>query len=94
MSFVKVCFVILGIGFSGAENVLVQYLSNNDKIQPHIIVIYPGDTYEKLKKIFGLKNTSCLNIPYSKNGLRFAPSISQKNVYIELKKKLSGYHRM
>lgn len=88
MSNVKVCFVVLGIGFSGAENVLVQYLSENEIILPHIIVIYSGDTYEKFKTIFGSKNVSCLNVHYSKNELRFLPQISQINTYKALEKEI------
>lgn len=88
MNPIRVCFVVLGIGFSGAENVLVYYLSENKKIVPHIIVVYFGLTYKKFEKIFGTENVSCLNVSYSKNGLRFIPQISQINVYKALEKEI------
>lgn len=34
----KVIFVILGLDFSGAENVLIQYLDGNSEIDPSDIM--------------------------------------------------------
>lgn len=38
----KILFVILGLDFSGAENVLIQYLDGNNEIDPYFAFIYNG----------------------------------------------------
>ena len=88
---IKVCFIVLGIDFSGAENVLVQYLNKNEEIDPYFAVIYCGSVYEKFKNLFGDRKTICLNVKYSKNELRFLPVIAQRSVSKELKKAINNF---
>lgn len=82
----KICFVVLGIGFSGAEKVLTQFLDNNAEVDPHIVVIYSGSVYSEFVSRYGEDKTSCLEVSYSRNGLRFFPFISEYIVASQLKK--------
>ena len=43
----KVIFVILGLDFSGAENVLIQYLDGNSEIDPYFVFIYEGNAAQQ-----------------------------------------------
>lgn len=77
---IKVCFVILGIDFSGAENVLYQYLDGNSDIDPFFVFIYKGKAYEKFTQLKGKECCIQLDIPYCKNVLRFFPWIAQRMI--------------
>lgn len=76
----RVLFVILGIDFSGAENVLVQFLMRNEFIFPTFAFIYQGAASKKFKELFGAENCIELNVKYRKNELRFFPQFSQKKL--------------
>lgn len=54
---VKVCFIISGLGYSGAEIVLERYLKNNKFVDPYFIIIYKNsqiinDYKNKYKNVF------------------------------------------
>lgn len=76
----KVLFVILGIDFSGAENVLIQYLVGNECIYPTFAFIYRGVASKKFKELFGADSCIELDVKYSKNELRLFPQFSQKKL--------------
>lgn len=76
----KVLFVILGIDFSGAENVLVQYLMGNECIRPTFAFIYRGAAIRRFKELFGANSCIELDVKYSKNELRLFPQFSQKKL--------------
>ncbi len=86
---IKVCFVILGLDYSGAENVLMRYLESNDVIDPYIIAVYNGNGKEEFQKHIGNEKVRCLNIKYSKNELRFFPFVTQQKVVEPMKTILS-----
>lgn len=46
----KILFVILGIDFSGAEKVLLDYLRSGTEIEPLFLTVFPGKVKEFLKK--------------------------------------------
>ena len=76
----NVLFVILGIDFSGAENVLVQYLMGNECIRPTFAFIYRGAAIRRFKELFGADSCIELDVKYSKNELRLFPKFSQKKL--------------
>lgn len=51
----KVLFVILGLDFSGAENVLIQYLDGNSEIDPYFAFIYEGNAAQHFNEKFGAR---------------------------------------
>ena len=68
----KVCFIISGTMYSGAEIVLNRYLENNNCIEPFFVIIFNfKDVQEKFKKIYGDERVECLNINYNKNLIRY-----------------------
>ena len=78
----KVLFVILGIDFSGAEKVLLDYLRNVDKIMPTFLTVFTGKATdvlneEKMGKVF-----SC-NLKFNRISFNLFPSLYSK--------KLSGF---
>lgn len=73
----KVLFVILGLDFSGAENVLIQYLDGNSEIDPYFVFIYEGNAAQHFRKKFGANRVRELKLTYIKNELRFFPQITQ-----------------
>lgn len=83
----KVLFVILGLDFSGAENVLIQYLDGNSEIDPYFAFIYAGSAVQHFSEKFGVKRIYNLKLSYIKNELRFFPKITQhklKNALMEV----------
>lgn len=76
----KVCFVIFGVAFSGAENVLIQYLKNNVEIDAYFLIIFAGEALSHFKQYFDDSKIFLLNIKYSKNELRFLPAITQRRL--------------
>lgn len=76
----KVLFVILGLDFSGAENVLIQYLDGNSEINPYFVFIYNGAASVEFSKRFGIGKAKELNLPYKKNELRILPCLAQRKV--------------
>lgn len=73
----KVIFVILGLDFSGAENVLIQYLDGNSEIDPYFAFIYEGNAAQHFSERFGASKVFQLKLSYIKNELRFLPKITQ-----------------
>lgn len=73
----KVLFVILGLDFSGAENVLIQYLDGNSEIDPYFAFIYEGNAAQHFNEKFGASKIYQLKLSYIKNELRFLPKITQ-----------------
>ena len=73
----KVLFVILGLDFSGAENVLIQYLDGNSEIDPYFAFIYEGNAAQHFSEKFGASKVYQLKLSYIKNELRFLPKITQ-----------------
>ena len=73
----KVIFVILGLDFSGAENVLIQYLDGNSEIDPYFVFIYEGNAAQHFSERFGASKVFQLKICYIKNELRFLPKVTQ-----------------
>lgn len=88
---IKVCFVVSGLGYSGAEIVLDRYIENNDLIDPFFIVIYQSeDIIKKYIYKYGENRVFALNIKHSKNILRFLPWIDIKKVDKEIIKYLNS----
>lgn len=77
----RVCFVTIGLEFSGAETVLWTYLEKDPLIAPFIITLFSGNGTESFKKLLGEELVDCLDLKYSKNELRFFPVITQHRVY-------------
>lgn len=77
----KVLFVILGLDFSGAENVLIQYLDGNSEIDPYFTFIYNGVASVEFVNKFGKDKVRELNLPYNKNELRILPYLAQRKLY-------------
>ena len=73
----KVLFVILGLDFSGAENILIQYLDGNSEIDPYFAFIYEGNAAQHFNEKFGASKIYQLKLSYIKNELRFLPKITQ-----------------
>lgn len=82
---IKVAFIILGLDFSGAERVLIEYLKGNDFIHPSFYFIYNRACMDKFKKEFPQFFCKCLDVKYSKNLLRFFPSVAATSVAKTLK---------
>ena len=76
----KILFVILGLDFSGAENVLIQYLDGNNEIDPYFAFIYNGAESIEFAKKFGASKVRELALPYNKNELRILPCLVQRKV--------------
>lgn len=74
---IKVLFIILGLDFSGAENVLIQYLDQNQEIDPYFAFIYKGKAKVEFLNTFGKDKVFDLSITYSKNELRIVPLLAQ-----------------
>lgn len=73
----RVLFLILGLDFSGAETVLLQYLENNEEVDPYFAFIYNGKASTKFKNYYEENKIIELNIYYDKNELRFIPRLTQ-----------------
>lgn len=83
---IKVGFIVLGLDFSGAENVLCDYINESNVIDPQIILIYKGNVKKEFEKRVNKKvNILCLNESYKKNELRFFPYLCEKSVFKKLK---------
>lgn len=80
----KVLFVILGLDFSGAEGVLLQYLNGNSEIDPYFVFVYKGNAKSQFEKYFEKRKIFELNIPYKKNELRFMPQLTQYRLAKEM----------
>lgn len=86
----KVLFVILGLDFSGAENVLIQYLDGNSEIDPYFTFIYCGAASVEFSKKFGKDKVIELNLPYNKNELRILPYLAQRRLYKAMRSIVDG----
>lgn len=63
----KVCFIISGKFYSGAEIVLNRYLENNQLINPYFILIFKNPSIEKkLIDMYGEDRVIGLNISFNK----------------------------
>lgn len=70
----RVCFIISGFAYSGAEIVLERYLKNNLSIDPYFILIYEKqDVYKKLCEVYGENKIFKLSIKHNKHRLRLFP---------------------
>lgn len=68
----KVCFIVSGSAYSGAEVVLNRYLKDNEFIDPYFIIIFKNKDLEKsYRELYGDKKVYCLNLNYNKNIIRF-----------------------
>ena len=75
----RVCFIISGIAYSGAEIVLERYVRNNTLIDPYFILIYDKpDIYKKLCDVYGESKVYQLNIKHNKHRLRILPKYDAK----------------
>ena len=75
----RVCFIISGIAYSGAEIVLERYLKNNTLIDPYFILIYDKqEIYKKLCDVYGESKVYKLNIKHNKHRLRIIPKYDAK----------------
>lgn len=71
---IKVCFIVSGLGFSGAEVVLDRYLENNEFIDPYFIIIYDSNLVtQRYIERYGKEKVYSLNLIHNKNILRFIP---------------------
>lgn len=80
----KICFVILGLDYSGAEIVLNKYLENNEEVDPFFVFIFEGKAAEKYESIYGIQKVVRLCMPYFKNELRFFPWVLEKKIQEKL----------
>lgn len=87
---IKVCFIILGLHFSGAENVLVQYLKGNEKLEPYFVFVFSGKAKKQFAKEFGESKCFEMKMSYHKNELRFIPRLAQWRIAPKLKEILSS----
>lgn len=68
----KVCFIISGSGYSGAEIVLNRFLDNNLAIEKKFIIIFDNKEVEnKLINLYGTENIISLGINYNKSVFKF-----------------------
>lgn len=87
---IKVCFIISGFGYSGAEIVLGRYLKDNKLIDPYFIVLYKKkEIYEKFCNIYGKNKVFSLNMKHNKNSLRFIPWYDMTIVKYKIDKKIN-----
>ncbi len=81
MMMIKVCFIISGFSYSGAEIVLYRYLEKNKIIDPYFVILYnKPSVINKFIEVYGLEKIHSLNINHSKNLLRFVPWIDINKV--------------
>lgn len=77
----KICFIISGIAYSGAEIVLNRYIEDNLEIDPYFIIIYKSRfVKEKFMEEYGENKVFSLDINYNKNLVRFMPDYISKEV--------------
>ncbi|MBP1889142.1 glycosyltransferase involved in cell wall biosynthesis [Clostridium moniliforme] len=77
----KICFIISGIAYSGAEIVLNRYIKDNLDIEPIFIIIYKDKNVKnKFIEEYGSNRVFSLNINYNKNLIRFMPDYISKEV--------------
>lgn len=70
----NICFIISGLGYSGAEIVLERYIKENKHINPKFIVIYDKkDVLDRLRAIYGRECVKCLYLRHNKHILRILP---------------------
>lgn len=82
----KVCFIISGTLYSGAEVVLDRYLQNNNYIDPYFIIIFKNNNIEKsLKQRYGNIKVINLGLRYNANIFRFFIPLYIKKVEKNLK---------
>ncbi|WP_271808455.1 glycosyltransferase family 4 protein [Clostridium beijerinckii] len=83
---IKVCFIISGIDYSGAEIVLNRYLKNNQDVDAHFIIIYDNKyVIEKLKEKYNGKNIHELGLKINKFTLNFLPGLEIKLIENKMK---------
>lgn len=70
----KVCFIISGFAYSGAEIVLERYINNNMDIDPYFIIIYDNKkVIDLFISEYGNDKVKTLNIVHSKLRLHLCP---------------------
>lgn len=84
---IKVCFLISGIEYSGAEIVLNRYIKNNNIIDPYFLVIYDNPKIiQKFINNYDKNKVISLNLNYNKNMLRFFPIIESLRLHSKINK--------
>ena len=87
---IKVCFIISGFGYSGAEIVLERYLKDNKLINPYFIILYnKKEIYKKVCEIYGEDKVFCLNVKHNKNIIRFIPWHDMIKIKYEIDEKIN-----
>ena len=70
----RICFIVSGFAYSGAEVVLERYIKENKDIKPEFIVIYDKkDVVDRLRDVYGSECVKCLYLRHNKHILRIAP---------------------
>lgn len=88
MKKIKVCFVILGNTYSGAEIVLNRFLQYNNKIDPYFLLIYKNNDVTKIfEDLYGKEKIYNMNYIYRQINIKILPFIER----ISMKKTFSKY---
>lgn len=70
----KICFVISGFAYSGAEIVLERYLDENNDLDYHFIILYDNkNILDKFLNKYGDEKVTALNIKHNKLRLHILP---------------------
>lgn len=84
---IKICFVVLGTMYSGAEIVLNRFLENNDQIEPYILLIYKNDEVSyKFTELYGKERVFSLNMKYTQMNITYLPHIEKIKLAKEYKR--------
>lgn len=77
----KICFVVLGNMYSGAEIVLNRFLKNNYEIDPKFILIYKNINVKKIfEKEYGKSNVFTLDYEYKHKNIMLYPFLERKRI--------------
>lgn len=75
---IKICFVVLGTMYSGAEIVLNRFLKANSDIDPYILLLYKNEEVtKKFEKLYGRERVFTLNFKFSQWNITFLPYIEK-----------------
>lgn len=85
---VSVLFVILGLEFSGAEQVLLDYLDDNPVISPYFLFCFRGEAREAFQHKFPEK-TFDAELDFDRFLFNINPKKYSKKLYDKIKKVLS-----
>ncbi|MGL4570198.1 MAG: glycosyltransferase family 4 protein [Clostridium sp.] len=77
----KICFIVSGLGYSGAEIVLNRFLKSNLTINPYILILYKNElVMEKFIDLYGKEKVYSLNLEHSQFNIRFLPFCESKKL--------------